>query len=190
MSNSVAREKAVFCEAVEITDLEQRRQFLEQACGADKALRAQVEGLLALSQGSGDFFNECAPALEAQPADADQVLSAGEAALGAEAPETKAIGRYKLLQRIGEGGCGVVYMAEQEEPIRRRVALKIIKLGMDTRNVIARFEAERQALALMDHPNIARVLDAGSTEHPLTPSLAPTGREGARRVGEGEASLS
>src|ERR1043166_1164896 len=164
MSNSVAREKAVFCEAVEITDLEQRRQFLEQACGADKALRPQVEGLLALSHGSGDFFKECAPALEAQPADADQVLSAGEAALGAETPETKAIGRYKLLQRIGEGGCGVVYMAEQEEPIRRRVALKIIKLGMDTRNVIARFEAERQALALMDHPNIARVLDAGATE--------------------------
>jgi serine/threonine protein kinase len=164
MNNSVAREKAVFCEAVEITDLEQRRQFLDQACGADKVLRAQVEGLLALSQGSGDFFKECAPALEAQPADADQVLSAGEAALGTEAPETKAIGRYKLLQRLGEGGCGVVYMAEQEEPIRRRVALKIIKLGMDTRNVIARFEAERQALALMDHPNIARVLDAGATE--------------------------
>src|SRR4029453_2305753 len=164
MSTSVAREKAVFCEAVEITDLEQRRQFLDQAWGADEAFRAQVEGLLALSQGSGDFFKECAPALEAQPSDADQVLSAGEAALGAEPPETKAIGRYKLLQRLGEGGCGVVYMAEQEEPIRRRVALKIIKLGMDTRNVIARFEAERQALALMDHPHIARVLDAGATE--------------------------
>ncbi len=164
MSNSVAREKAVFCEAVEITDLEQRRQFLDHACGSDHVLRAQVERLLALSEGSGDFFKECAPALEAQPSDADQVLSAGEAALGAEVPETKAIGRYKLLQRIGEGGCGVVYMAEQEEPIRRRVALKIIKLGMDTRNVIARFEAERQALALMDHPNIARVLDAGATE--------------------------
>ena len=74
------------------------------------------------------------------------------------------IGRYKLLQQIGEGGCGVVYMAEQEEPVRRRVALKIIKLGMDTRQVIARFEAERQALALMDHPNIAKVLDAGATD--------------------------
>ena len=74
------------------------------------------------------------------------------------------IGRYKLLQQIGEGGCGVVYMAEQEEPVRRRVALKIIKLGMDTRQVIARFEAERQALALMDHPNIAKVFDAGATE--------------------------
>ena len=74
------------------------------------------------------------------------------------------IGRYKLLQQIGEGGCGVVYMAEQEEPVRRRVALKVIKLGMDTKSVIARFEAERQALALMDHPNIAKVLDAGATD--------------------------
>ena len=74
------------------------------------------------------------------------------------------IGRYKLLQKIGEGGCGVVYMAEQEEPVRRRVALKVIKLGMDTKQVIARFEAERQALAMMDHPNIAKVLDAGATE--------------------------
>src|SRR5207248_950669 len=73
------------------------------------------------------------------------------------------IGRYKLRQKIGEGGCGVVYMAEQEEPVRRRVALKVIKLGMDTKSVIARFEAERQALALMDHPNIAKVLDAGAT---------------------------
>ena len=74
------------------------------------------------------------------------------------------IGRYKLLQQIGEGGCGIVYMAEQEEPVRRRVALKVIKLGMDTKEVIARFEAERQALAMMDHPNIAKVLDAGATE--------------------------
>src|SRR5262249_41947515 len=74
------------------------------------------------------------------------------------------IGRYKLLQKIGEGGCGVVYMAEQEEPVRRRVALKLIKVGMDTKQVIARFDAERQALAMMDHPNIARVFDAGATE--------------------------
>ena len=95
MSSPSPARKAVFCEAVEITDLEQRRQFLDQACGADKALRAQVEGLLALSQGAGDFFKECAPALEAQPSDADQVLSAGEAALGAEAPETKA---HRTLQ--------------------------------------------------------------------------------------------
>lgn len=74
------------------------------------------------------------------------------------------IGRFKLLEKLGEGGCGVVYMAEQEEPVRRRVALKVVKLGMDTKEVIARFEAERQALVLMDHPNIAKVFDAGATE--------------------------
>src|SRR5947209_19445184 len=88
------------------------------------------------------------------------------------------IDRYKLLQQIGEGGCGVVYMAEQEQPVRRRVALKIIKLGMDTKQVIARFEAERQALALMDHPNIAKILDAGVTERPLTPCPPPSAGEG------------
>jgi len=164
MSNRIPREKAVFLEALEITDPEQRRQFLDRACGADNALREQVDKLLTLSQSAGDFFKECAPALEAAPADAEQVLSAAEAALESEIPETKRIGPYKLLQKLGEGGYGVVYMAEQEQPIRRRVALKIIKLGMDTKNVIARFEAERQALALMDHPNIARVLDAGATE--------------------------
>src|SRR5262249_22610180 len=81
----------------------------------------------------------------------------------AEAPGT-VVGPYKLLQQIGEGGMGVVFMAEQEKPVRRKVALKIIKPGMDSRQVIARFEAERQALALMDHQNIARVLDAGTTE--------------------------
>src|SRR3989475_1355327 len=74
------------------------------------------------------------------------------------------IGHYKLREKIGEGGCGVVYVAEQEEPVRRRVALKVIKLGMDTKSVIARFEAERQALAMMDHPNIAKVFDGGATE--------------------------
>src|SRR3989442_2076614 len=103
-----------------------------------------------------------------------------------EGPGTR-IGPYKLLQLIGEGGFGSVFMADQEEPVRRRVALKIIKLGMDTRQVIARFEAERQALAMMDHPNIAKVFDAGSTERPLTPSLSPAGGEGDRRAGEGAA---
>ncbi|MGD0814850.1 MAG: serine/threonine-protein kinase [Verrucomicrobiota bacterium] len=166
MSTRVPREKAVFCQAVEITDPEQRRQFLDQACGADKALRERVESLLALSQPAVDFFTECSPALAAAAAETDpaHMLSAAESAVEAEPLESSRIGPYKLLQKLGEGGCGVVYMAEQEQPIRRRVALKIIKLGMDTKNVIARFEAERQALALMDHPNIARVLDAGATE--------------------------
>jgi hypothetical protein len=164
MSTRVPREKAVFCQALELSDPEQRRQFLDQACGADKTLREQVNRLLGLSHSAGDFFKECAPALEAEPADAGQVLSAAESAAEAETAESKRIGSYKLLQKLGEGGGGVVYMAEQEQPLRRRVALKIIKLGMDTKNVIARFEAERQALALMDHPNIARVLDAGATE--------------------------
>ena len=84
------------------------------------------------------------------------------------------IGRYKLLEQIGEGGCGVVYMADQEEPVRRRVALKVIKLGMDTRQVMARFEAERQALAMMDHPNIAKVLDAGTTDVEWVPQIDVT----------------
>jgi serine/threonine protein kinase len=149
---------------VEIIDPEQRRQFLDEACGADQALREKVEQLLVLSQKSDEFFDACAPALAATPEDADQVLSAAESALDHEIPEPRQIGPYKLLQKLGEGGYGAVYMAEQEQPIRRRVALKIIKLGMDTRNVIARFEAERQALAMMEHPNIARVLDAGATE--------------------------
>src|SRR5881628_253818 len=83
-----------------------------------------------------------------------------------------ASGGTNCCKKLGEGGCGVVYMAEQEEPVRRRVAVKVIKLGMDTKQVIARFEAERQALALMDHPNIAKVFDAGSTERPLTPGSA------------------
>src|SRR5215468_5615572 len=164
MSTQVPRERAIFCQALEISDPEQQRRFLEQACGTDKALREKVEKLLRLSEGAGDFFEKCAPALEVPEGDADRVLSAAESALDSELPESKRIGPYKLLQKLGEGGGGVVYMAEQEQPIRRRVALKIIRLGMDTRNVIARFEAERQALALMDHSNIARVLDAGATE--------------------------
>jgi serine/threonine protein kinase/tetratricopeptide (TPR) repeat protein len=164
MGSNNSREKAVFCEAVDITDPEQRRRFLDTACGADKSLRERVEALLAMSQTAGAFIDDCRPALVATAADADQVLSAAESGLKADPLEARCIGPYKLLQMIGEGGYGVVYMAEQEKPIRRRVALKIIKLGMDTKNVIARFEAERQALALMEHPNIAHVLDAGATE--------------------------
>ena len=135
-------------------------------------VRARVEELLSAQTDAEKFFNEIAPLVTAPPGQTEPagnrrdrpvpVVPRGMSVL-TEGPGTR-IGRYKLLQRIGEGGCGVVYMAEQEEPVRRRVALKIIKLGMDTKSVIARFEAERQALAMMDHPNIARVLDAGATE--------------------------
>src|SRR5438552_8616516 len=139
---------AIFDEASEIADAEQRRAFVARACAGNPALRRDVEELLAAHETAGGFL-----------ADPKRDESAA-----LTLKESDRIGRYKLLQKIGEGGCGVVFMAEQTEPVRRRVALKVIKLGMDTRSVIARFEAERQALALMDHPNIARVLDAGATD--------------------------
>ena len=153
------RSKQVFHEALEKTR-PQRMSFVAAACGEDRELRAQVEALLAAHDEAGEFL--ASPTMtEANEA---AKAAAGIAASGpSEGPGIK-IGPYKLLQLIGEGGFGVVYMAEQERPVRRRVALKIIKLGMDTKQVIARFEAERQALAMMDHPNIARVLDAGATE--------------------------
>ena len=125
-----------------------------KACKADVEFRRRVEALLQAYEESGDFLGK--PAAQ-RPPKAVKLVPAGEK------PGDR-IGHYKLLQQIGEGGCGVVYMAEQEAPVRRRIALKIIKLGMDTKSVIARFEAERQALALMDHPNIAKVFDAGATE--------------------------
>ncbi|HRY51376.1 MAG TPA: serine/threonine-protein kinase [Candidatus Paceibacterota bacterium] len=157
-------EKALFAAARELTDAAQRRAFLDAACAGDPQMRQRVEELLA-AQGEADhFFMEGAAALEP---DAATVL------LPVTEKPGDRIGRYKLLQQIGEGGCGIVYVAEQEEPVRRRVALKVIKLGMDTKQVIARFEAERQALALMDHPNIAKVFDAGSTERPLVPRPSP-----------------
>ena len=131
----------------------ERTAYLREACRNDAALRGRVEALLAASEDVGEFLQK--PVL-------------GEDSVAQESPVVEGpgavIGRYKLLEKIGEGGMAVVYMAEQTEPIRRKVALKIIKLGMDTRQVIARFEAERQALALMDHPSIAKVLDAGATE--------------------------
>jgi WD40 repeat protein len=143
----------IFGRAVEMASAEARAGYLEGACGGDESLKARVKALLA--HHVQDSFLQ-------QPA---AVMGLGATAVMpiVEKPGD-CIGRYKLLQQIGEGGCGVVYMAEQEEPVRRRVALKVIKLGMDTKSVIARFEAERQALAMMDHPNIAKVLDAGATE--------------------------
>ena len=145
--------KSVFLEALEKRTPEERRAYLAQVCGASPELRTEFESLLRAHEAAGDF-------LEAPPV--GESIALDESGL-TEGPGT-GIGRYKLLEKIGEGGMAVVYMAEQQEPIRRNVALKIIKSGMDTRQVIARFEAERQALALMDHPSIAKVLDAGATE--------------------------
>jgi eukaryotic-like serine/threonine-protein kinase len=125
----------------------ERAAFLAGACGADDELRQKVETLLRAAAEAEGF-------MEGVTVLAETPLSEGPGTI---------IDRYKLLQKVGEGGMGVVYMAEQTEPVTRKVALKIIKLGMDTRQVVARFEAERQALAMMDHPNIAKVLDAGAT---------------------------
>src|SRR5262249_53725207 len=134
-----------------------RQVLLDQHCGNDAALRAQVESLLAASAKVGSFLNK--PAAGALPAS----RATAEYEPIAERPGT-VIGPSKLMEQIGEGGMGLVFVAEQQQPVRRKVALKVIKPGMDTRQVIARFEAERQALALMDHPNIAKVLDAGTTD--------------------------
>ena len=162
MSNPIDREVAVFS-AVRRLPAQERAAYLDEACAGDGELRQRVEDLLRASEEAGAFLRDPAQGAR-RPADA---VTSPETLRKAEAPGEKAgdrIGRYKLLQQIGEGGWGVVYMAEQEEPVRRRVALKVIKLGMDTKQVIARFEAERQALALMDHPNIAKVLEAGATD--------------------------
>ena len=144
----------IFAEASEL-EAAKRASFVRDACHGDDALRAEVESLLAAHDGAGGFM--------ASPT-ADFIDPAETISSLPEEPG-KVIGPYKLLECIGEGGFGVVYMAQQSEPIRRRVALKIIKLGMDTKQVVARFEAERQALAIMDHPNIARVIDGGATDN-------------------------
>jgi eukaryotic-like serine/threonine-protein kinase len=158
-----SRARELFTAALQLSEPAQRAAFLGTACGADLALRERVEALLREHEAIGDFLQTPAlPPTPPQPAGALGPAGTVVTPPGREHPG-ELIDRYKLLQQIGEGGCGVVYMAEQQEPVRRRLALKIIKLGMDTHSVIARFEAERQALAMMDHPNIAKVLDAGAT---------------------------
>ena len=144
-------EESIFAAAIECKSIVERAAFLDGACDGDQRLRSRVEGLLCSHAEAGTFLNEpAAPAATLYQPITEKA--------GAQ------IGPYKLLQQIGEGGMGVVFMAEQTKPLQRTVALKIIKPGMDTRQVIARFEAERQALAMMDHVNLARVLDAGTTE--------------------------
>jgi serine/threonine protein kinase/tetratricopeptide (TPR) repeat protein len=144
--------ESIFFAALQKQPGPERSEYLDQACAGDVELRRQLERMLAAQADAGSFMER--PAL------------AGDATINhsiIEGPGT-VIGHYKLLEQIGEGGFGVVYLADQEKPVKRRVALKVIKAGMDTHGVIARFEAERQALAMMDHPNIARVLDAGATD--------------------------
>jgi eukaryotic-like serine/threonine-protein kinase len=146
------QEEALFAAVLQMPTRAERAAYLECACGDDHALRQRVEALLVAHEASGGVLDSPPSALT--PTVGYQPLTEGPGTL---------IGPYKLLQQIGEGGMGVVYMAEQLEPVRRKVALKIIKPGMDSQHVIARFEAERQALAMMDHQNIARVLGAGTT---------------------------
>jgi tRNA A-37 threonylcarbamoyl transferase component Bud32 len=154
---AVLREEALFQAALQLDPGPVRTAFLEQACAGDLALRQRLDALLAAhAQPDGVL-----------PTEAEAALPTVQVKSVEEPPHEvvgQTIGRYKLLENVGEGGCGVVYVAEQTEPIRRRVALKVIKLGMDTKAVVARFEAERQALAMMDHPHIAKVLDAGTTD--------------------------
>ena len=145
----MSKEREIFGNALEIQDQEAREAYVNKACKDDQELRRSVNELLNLESEESSFLTE----EELAP------LPSRETTLA----ETQ-IGRYKLLEEIGEGGCGIVYIAEQSESLRRKVALKVIKPGMDTREVVARFEAERQALALMDHPNIARVLDGGESD--------------------------
>ncbi len=169
MNDTKTDAKAIFLDALECRGADELRRFLDQACGTDPALGARVEELLRAHQDAGAFLGG-APQ---QDATRDQ--------LGAERPGTM-IGPYKLLEQIGEGGFGLVFMAEQQQPVRRKVAVKVLKPGMDTRQVVARFEAERQALALMDHPSIAKVLDAGTTNPSPKSETRNSKQEGATPI--------
>jgi serine/threonine protein kinase/tetratricopeptide (TPR) repeat protein len=148
-------ERSIFMEALEFDDPREREAYILRACGGDERLRARVEALLRRHQSDDSLALDRMAAVE--------VAVTADLPTAAEHPGT-VLGPYKLLQEIGEGGMGTVYMAEQTRPVKRLVALKVIKAGMDSRQVLARFEAERQALALMDHPHIAKVLDAGATD--------------------------
>src|SRR5688572_223924 len=143
-------EEEIFHEAL-TRKPEDRAAYLDGACTGNPALRASIDALMRANVGASGFLT---------PPTQDAGV---ELKVATEAPSTM-IGPYKLLEQIGEGGFGVVYLAEQTRPVRRKVALKVLKPGMDTRQVVARFEAERQALAVMDHPNIAKVLDGGATD--------------------------
>ena len=160
-SNTTGLLKEIFLEALEHTDFEERAAFVGAACGGDEVLRQRVEDLLAEQESVGSFLELPVWTNMDEPA-------AGHKGLGSAAsPATEQIGdyigKYKLVKKLGEGGCGAVYVAQEEEPLRREVALKIVRAGRHAHKVISRFEAERQTLAVMDHPNIASVYDAGTT---------------------------
>src|SRR5437899_11473659 len=175
MNEARHQEETLFDAARKLTDPVQRKAFLDAACADNPELRRRLLVLLSAEPGADKFFEESGAALNApgdaaeSPAEKAEQGDTVRVTLPPEEQPGAHIGHYKLREKLGEGGCGVVYVAEQEEPVRRRVALKVVKLGMDTRQVVARFEAERLALAMMDHPNIAKVLDAGThdTGRPL-----------------------
>ncbi len=165
MSRGKQLEDALFFAALHISDVREREEFLDRACQDDPALRNTIEELLLAGQ-TGDHFVDRGYDAIAQSGEALRELQGEGDVQDLEVVDERIgtrIGPYTLLESLGKGGCGEVYLAEQTEPVKRHVALKVIKLGMDTRSVIRRFDAERQALAMMDHPNIARVLDAGAT---------------------------
>lgn len=153
MEINESKAEAIFFAAIEIEPLEERSAYLDDACESDEELRRRVDRLLAAQPKLGSFIQ----------GNAAEFAGTVDQFAGVERPG-ETIGRYKLMEQIGEGGMGTVFVAKQERPIRRKVALKVVKPGMDSKAVIARFEAERQALAVMDHPNIAKVLDAGATD--------------------------
>jgi len=172
MTTSQQIEMALFDTAVGLSDAATREEFLDRACHDDPVLRERLRALLAAHTATGAFFDiDPLEAVSGGTTDSEGNVAADPPAPKQEEMTSPSldradihIGRYKLIERIGEGGCGIVYLAEQQEPVRRQVALKIIRLGMNTERVIARFEMERQALAMMNHPNIAQVLDAGATD--------------------------
>ena len=159
MNASALSIDSVFGNAIEIGAPEERMAYLDAACAGNASLRAEVDRLLQAFEKAGTFMHR----RSAVEVTAGKVPTIDQPSR--ERPGAVIAGRYKLLEQIGEGGMGTVWVAEQTEPVKRRVALKLIKPGMDSRAVLARFEAERQALALMDHPNIAKVFDGGTTEH-------------------------
>ncbi|MFO0808099.1 MAG: protein kinase [Gemmataceae bacterium] len=161
MTTTPADVKSIFGKALERPDPAGRAAYLAEACGGDDALRAEVDGLLAALDEAGAFLNRPGVTETFGP---PQPAATADFPGDNESVGCVIAGRYKLVEEIGEGGMGTVWMAQQTEPVRRAVAVKVIKAGMDSKAVLARFEAERQALAMMDHPNIAKVLDAGATD--------------------------